>query len=260
MNQVIDVILNRKSVRAYEDRPIPADVKDQILLAAMRAPTAGNMMLYSIIEVRDQRSKDTLARTCDDQPFIAKAPLVLLFLADYQRWFDYFMVSGVEELCRQRGEPIRKPEEGDLMLACCDALIAAQTAVIAAESLGIGSCYIGDIMENYEAHRDLFTLPRYAFPICLLCFGYPTQQQKDRPQTTRFKKEFIVFEDQYRRLDTDEFAAIYRHEEEQATRAHTLPEGIGNVGQWMYTRKFSADFSKEMSRSVRAMMSAWQAE
>ena len=80
---------------------------------------------------------------------------------------------------------MRKPQEGDLFLACNDALIAAQTAVVAAESLGIGSCYIGDIMENYEAHRDLFGLPQYVFPICLLCFGYPTQGQMQRPMTPR---------------------------------------------------------------------------
>ena len=257
MNQVMDVILNRKSVRAYEDRPIPNEVKGQILQAAMRAPTAGNMMLYSIIEVRDPAAKATLARTCDDQPFIAKAPLVLLFLADYQRWVDYFIHAGVEQLCAERGEPMRRPEQGDLVLACCDALIAAQTAVIAAESLGIGSCYIGDIMENYEAHRDLFALPQYVFPICLLCFGYPTQQQKDRPQTTRFEKQFVVFEDRYRRLSADEFAAMYRRDEALAAKGRSLPDGVKNIGQWMYDRKFNAGFSKEMSRSVRAMMRAW---
>ena len=100
---------------------------------------------------------------CDNQPFIARAPLVLLFLADYQRWFDYYMLSGVEDLCRRRGEPLRKPQEGDLFLACNDALIAAQTAVVAAESLGIGSCYIGDIMENYEIASG----PVWAAPIRL---------------------------------------------------------------------------------------------
>jgi nitroreductase len=89
MNQVIELILNRKSVRAYDAREISEQVKDEILQATLRAPTAGNMMLYSIIQVQDQSIKDTLARTCDNQPFIAKAPLVLLFLADYQRWFDY---------------------------------------------------------------------------------------------------------------------------------------------------------------------------
>ena len=68
------------------------------------------MMLYSIIEVNDQAAKDTLARTCDHQPFIARAPLVLLFLADYQRWFDYYLLSGVEELCqRQRRTDAEAP-------------------------------------------------------------------------------------------------------------------------------------------------------
>ena len=96
MNETIELLLNRKSIRAYEAREIGADEKDAILQATLRAPTAGNMMLYSIIEVNDQAAKDTLARTCDNQPFIARAPLVLLFLADYQRWFDFFMVSGVD--------------------------------------------------------------------------------------------------------------------------------------------------------------------
>ena len=163
MNQVIEVIHNRKSVRAYEDKPLPEDVRDMILKSAMRAPTAGNMMLYSIIEVSDQKAKNKLVETCDNQPFIAEAPLVLIFLADYQRWVDYFKVTGVEQLCVEKGVPMVMPEEGDLFLACCDALIAAQTAVIAAESMGVGSCYIGDILENYEVHREMFDLPQYAF-------------------------------------------------------------------------------------------------
>src|SRR5512139_4334477 len=98
MNQVMDVLLKRKSVRAYEKREISAEVRAEILKATLRAPTAGNLMLYSIIEVTDQQIKDRLAITCDNQPFIARAPMVWLFLADCQRWFDYFLVSGVEEL------------------------------------------------------------------------------------------------------------------------------------------------------------------
>ena len=180
MNPVLKVIYERKSIRAYENKNIPEDIKDEIIKASMKAPTAGNMMLYSIIEVADQSKKDTLAKTCDDQPFIAKAPLVLLFLADYQRWYDYFIHSEVPELCHRMNTNIRRPQVGHLFLASSDAIIAAQNAVIAAESLGLGSCYIGDIMENYETHRKLFNLPQYVFPIVLLCFGYPTKQQKNR--------------------------------------------------------------------------------
>jgi nitroreductase len=255
MNPVIDTILNRKSVRAYEKRPIEPEIKAQILQVTLRAPTAGNMMLYSIIEVDDQDKKDSLAKTCDNQPFIAKAPLVLLFLADYQRWYDYFLHSGVEELCKRENTPMRKPAEGDLMIACCDALIAAQTAVIAAESLGIGSCYIGDIMERWEINRELFNLPRYTFPICLLCFGYPTRGQQLRKKTSRFNERFVIFRDVYKKLSEQEFDEMFAEREEMFKQLNV--KIADNVGQQQYFRKFNADFTIEMTRSVRACLNHW---
>lgn len=257
MNPTLRLLLERKSIRVYEEKPVPDHVKQEILQAAFRAPTAGNMMLYSIIEVREQSIKDTLVRTCDNQPFIARAPLVLLFLADYQRWYDYFILSGVEGLCRARGVPLRKPQEGDLLLACCDALIAAHAAVIAAESLGLGSCYVGDILENYEVHQRLFNLPSYTLPIALACFGYPTQQQKDRPRTTRFAQEFVFFEDRYRRLGASDLRRMFAGLEDAFLRGGEKPPGIENAGQERYTHKFSAAFSVEMSRSVREMLRYW---
>jgi nitroreductase len=258
MNAVIDTLLNRKSIRAYQSKEIPVEVKAQVLQATLRAPTAGNMMLYSIVDVTDQHIKDTLAKTCDDQPFIAKAPMLWLFLADYQRWQDYFVACGVEEICAENNQPMRKPAEGDLFLACCDALIAAQNAVIAAESFGIGSCYIGDIMEQFETHRELFNLPRYVFPICLICFGYPTEQQTNREQSKRFDEKFILFENRYRRLDKPEFEEMFSQRQTQMFNGRESIDGSVNVGQVMYRRKFSAEFSLEMTRSVRAMLKEWE--
>ena len=257
MNPVIETILNRKSMRAYEPKAVPPDVRAELLRATLRAPTAGNLMLYSIVEVNDQAIKDQLVKTCDDQPFIARAPLVWLFLADYQRWFDYFTACGVPQMCQEQKTRMRKPGEGDHFLACCDALIAAQTAVIAADALGLGSCYIGDIMENYEAHRELFALPQYVFPICLVCFGYPTQQQIDRPQTTRFDEKFVLFENQYKQLGAQEFEEMFRTTHEQDFHGRAQVMGVPNVGQLIYKRKFSADFSKEMTRSVKEIMKRW---
>lgn len=257
MNQVIDTLLKRKSIRAYEDKEIEAEVKAQILQATLRAPTAGNQMLYSIVDVTDQSIKNTLAKSCDNQPFIARAPMVWLFLADYQRWYDYFLACGVELSCAEKNLSMRKPEEGDLFLACCDALIAAQNAVVAAESFGIGSCYIGDIMEQYETHKKLFNLPKYVFPICMLCFGYPTQQQSDRPQSPRFDEQFIVFENQYKRLTKPGLDEMFRERQKLMFGEREYVEGSVNVGQLMYWRKFSADFSVEMSRSVRAILKEW---
>ena len=257
MNPTIDILLKRKSVRAYTDQPVSEDVKDLILHATLRAPTAGNMMLYSIIEVEDQAIKDRLVVTCDNQPFIAKAPYILLFLADYQRWVDYYLACGVEALCQERGLEMRYPQEGDLLLAWCDALVAAQNAVIAAEAFGLGSCYIGDIIERYEIHQELFSLPRYVVPVTLLCFGYPTQGQVVRKQTPRFAKEYILHKNRYQRVPRAGLQEMMRPREEKFQTSGYKYAGAENVGQFNYLRKFSADFTVEMTRSVRKMIRSW---
>jgi len=259
MNQVMDVLMKRRSVRAYEEREIPAEVRAEILKATFRAPTAGNMMLYSILDITDRSIKDTLAVTCDNQPFIAHAPMVWIFLADFQRWYDYFLASGVPEICAERNLTMQKPEEGDLFLACCDAMIAAQNAVVAAESFGVGSCYIGDIMEHYETHRDLLNLSQYVFPIGMLVFGYPTPQQLTREYTPRFDEKFIVFENRYRQLSKIELTEMFAERQSRLPTGKSM-EGITTVGQAMYLRKFSAEFSIEMRHSVREILKVWNAQ
>ncbi len=258
MNETLEVIERRRSTRAYADAPLNREEKDLILHAAMRAPTAGNMMLYSIIEVEDQALKDRLAVTCDNQPVIARAPYLLLFLADYQRWMDYFEYCGAEEFALKMGMAPRKPGAGDLVLALMDALIAAQTAVLAAESLGIGSCYIGDILENYEIHREMFNLPPYVIPITLVCFGRPQKEHRREDQSSRFDREFIVSQNRYRRLSGGDFARMYRHIEERIAAGKGYSGGAKNFGQATYLRKFIADFSVEMNRSVREMLKNWE--
>ena len=176
----IDELMNRKSVRAFTGEPIPAEHKELILAAATQAPSAGCQQLYTIIDVTDQAIKDQLVDTCDHQPFIAKADLVLIFLADLRKWYE-----GYRDVDAQP----REPGEGDLLLAVTDAAIAAQNAVTAAWSLGIGSCYIGDVMENCEEQRRLLGLPAYVFPAAMVVFGYPTEQQKERPKPKRAAME-----------------------------------------------------------------------
>ncbi len=259
-NPTIDLLLRRKSMRAYTDQLISPEIKAQLLQATLRAPTAGNMTLYTIIEVQDPAIKARLAVTCDDQPFIATAPLVLLFLADYQRWEDYFSACGLDDICAQKGLERRHPQEGDLFLACCDALVAAQTAVVAADALGLGSCYIGDIMENYETHRELFNLPRYVFPIALLCIGYPTEEQITRPQTGRFEPQYVVYPDRYHRQDKTELEEMFRPRTERVFAGREKIGEASNFGQLNYLKKFSAEFSYEMNRSVQAILKVWRGE
>src|SRR5690554_6426587 len=125
MNQVLKAINNRTSLRLYKDTPITETDQQTLLEATLRAPTAGNMMLYSVLKIEDQVMMDKLSKTCDNQPFIARAPLVLVFLADYQRWFDYYRLSEVPKFASESNRTWQQPDVGDLFLAMNDALIAA---------------------------------------------------------------------------------------------------------------------------------------
>ena len=233
MNEILKSLFARKSTRAFTEHDITAEEKALILRAAAEAPTAGNQQLYTIIDVTDQSLKEQLVDTCDHQPFIAEAKMVLVFCADCKKWYDAFAAAGCAP---------RKPGVGDLLLAVSDANIAAQNAVTAAESLGIGSCYIGDIMENCEAQRALLQLPEYVFPAAMLVFGFPTGQQMQREKPRRVERKHIVHENGYRQMDAEELHEMF------AYKAGKLP-----YEEWakrFCDFKFNSDFSREMTRSV----------
>lgn len=241
MNEIIRSLYDRKSVRVFENRPISAECKKEILISAMEAPTAGNQQLYTILDITDQKLKDKLAVSCDNQPFIAKAPLILIFCADVLKWFDVF---------KEGGSDPRKLGCGDLLLAVNDALIAAQNAVVAAESMGIGSCYIGDIMEQCELHREMLHLPSYVFPAAMLVFGYPTDQQKNRKKPERCRLEDMVQENVYQRRDGQQLRKMFDKE--------TKNRSFEEWSQAFCKRKYNSDFSKEMSRSVQEYLKDYQ--
>jgi Nitroreductase len=242
-NITIDQIYERKSVRQYLDKDITKEDKKLIFDSIIQAPTAGNMSLYSVIEVSDQSIKDKLVISCDNQPFIASAPLVLVFLADYKRWFDLFS---------HYSNDLRSLDSGDLFLAMSDALIAAQNAVVAAESLGIGSCYIGDILEKYEYHQELFKLPNGVIPVGMLCFGYPTELQKTRKKPNRFKKEDLFHLNHYQEASIDSLKEMIKEKQ------NLTEEKLSTWVKAFLERKHNGDFSIEMSRSVNEMIKAWR--
>lgn len=238
MNEVIKQLHERKSVRIFTEQEISAEDKRAILESALQAPTAGNQSMYTILNITDKELLTKLSESCDHQPFIASAKFALVFCADYQKWYDAFCLVK---------EDVRKPRVGDLMLAVNDALIAAQNAVVAAHSLGIGSCYIGDIMENCEYHRETLDLPEYVFPAAFLVFGYPNEQQQNRPKPQRFTVEQMVYENTYHRKNAEELREMFTE------RGNRQEKGTYDFDVRMKAfceRKYSSDFSVEMSRSV----------
>lgn len=239
-NEVLRQLTARRSVRVFTGQPIPEQDRLAILEAAAQAPTAGCQQLYTIIEVRDPDRKRQLADSCDHQPFIAEAPLVLVFCADGLKWYEGYRAAGAEP---------RPLGVGDLLLAVDDALIAAQNAVTAAWSLGIGSCYIGDIMENREQQKAILALPDRVFPAAMVVFGYPTEQQASRPKPRREALSHIVHVD------------AYRPPEEAELRQMFAPVDA-DWAAWMQkfcARKYNSDFSREMTRSVQAFLEEFAA-
>ena len=237
MNETLKQLDERKSMRVYTDEPISPEARGAILRAACAAPSAGCQQLYTILDISDPALKQRLSETCDHQPFIAQAKLVLIFLADCRKWYEGFRLAGCAP---------RRPGAGDLLLACADAVIAAQNAVVAAHSLGIGSCYIGDILENCETHRALLNLPEYVVPAAMLVFGYPTEQQLARPKPRRADMDCIVFENAYPERGDDDYRRMF---------SARMPADDYEGGMDAFCRrKYNSDFSREMTRSAEAYL------
>ena len=243
MNEILQGLLERTSLRHFSPRPISPEDRLAILSAAAAAPTAGNQQLYTILDITDPALKERLSSTCDHQPFIARAAMVLIFLADFQRWYDAFQEAGCSP---------RRPGPGDLLLAVDDALIAAQNAVTAAHSLGIDSCYIGDIMEQCRVHRELFCLPEYVFPAAMVVFGYPAPGAGARAKPERLPLEGIVRENTYRRMDGEQLRRLFA--------GKTGGEGFDAWMTAFCRRKYNSSFSREMTRSVNEYLASFDGD
>lgn len=242
MNETIRQLFERTSTRAFSNEPVSSEDERLILEAACQAPTAGNQQLYTIIVARDQPVKDALARSCDNQPMISRAPLVLAFCADMRRWARAFEEGGCDP---------RPVGVGDAALALEDTMIAAQNAVVAAQSLGIGSCYVGDFLENYDEQRRILGLPDLVLPAVLLVLGHPVEGRRPPRKPARFDLSLVVSEDSYRDPSAEELRRAI------ATKEGVEPDGpeADRRLKAFCERKWNSGFSREMTRSVAQMLS-----
>lgn len=290
-NPVLDLIERRTTTRKFTAEPVTAEERQAILHAASRGPSAGAMMFYSIIAIDNDRARKKLCHLCDDQPFMLEAPFWLLFVADNRKWCDLYQAVG----CYNDPSPPsfpqharRKPGIGDLLLACQDTVIAAQTAVLAAESLGIGSCYIGDVLERGEQVAELLDLPPATVPISLVVFGHrkqptpgtrsvsclvddqvpagenPAAFQSTSQETaanTPHPVVNLVMEDRYRPADPETIAAQVAELDAKFT-PHAIANGApaGERVRKLYHRKHTSDFMAEMNRSAAWWAARWCAD
>ena len=253
-NETITLLENRRSIRSFKDQEIEPEVLDKLKRLTLRAPSGGNMNMYSIIEVTDKEKKAKLADICDHQMMIAKAPIVWVFLADIERWYRWMDKGGRKERIQK---DVRKPGIGDFHLAMQDAIITSEYAAIAAEALGLGSCFIGDIIENYEELQKLLDLPKYASPASMLIMGYPKTVPTSE-QTLRPEPEYIFMENGYRKLSVEECSAMYKKHEDKLRERKVLPnDNTGTFADYYFKRKYSSAFMEEMNRSAEVFIRRW---
>ena len=244
-----ELIKRRVSIRKFNEKPINQEVMNKIIEAAIHAPTAGNMMPYSIIKIRDKKTLETLSETCDHQPFIKGADTALVFVVDLNKWHRYLKLNDVEDYAKRTDRVYDGPTTADAILAINDVLIASESAVIAAEHFGVGSCYIGDIMEHFEVHKKMLDLPEFVFPAAMLVLGHYDHQPEPR---YRFDSKHLVFDESYQNLSDDDILEMFSEKEKLYNP--NISEDIENYAQQFYNRKMGAAFFKEMNRSIDVIL------
>ncbi|WP_127530455.1 oxygen-insensitive NADPH nitroreductase [Paenibacillus kobensis] len=173
MNDTIRLLRAHRSIRKYKDDAIPQEHLQEIALAAQAAPTSSNIQAYSVVAVRDAERKRVLAGLAGNQKHIEESPLFLVWLADLNK---------IRTAVRLHEDAELQQNTELFLLATIDATLAAQNAVIAAESLGYGTVYIGGIRNNPQAVSELLELPPFVYPVFGLSVGIPDQEPDLRPR------------------------------------------------------------------------------
>ncbi|SDC46909.1 FMN reductase (NADPH) [Pelagirhabdus alkalitolerans] len=187
MNDTLTTLLEHRSIRAFKDTPLKDEEINAIIDAARSGSTSSYLMAYSMIGVTDPEKKRKLA-SISNQSYIEKNGHFILFLADYHR----HMIHANKEEKDILSKNVQSTEY--FMIATIDATIAAQNATVAAESLGIGACYIGSIKRDMDLVNDLFDLPEHVVPLFGLALGYPDEKQDIKP---KLPKNAVYFENSY---------------------------------------------------------------
>ena len=164
-NDVLRCLLGHRSVRAYLGDPLPPRTLETLIAAAQSAATSSNMQVWSVVAVEDAGSKARLAEVANPHAFIEQAPVVLVWLADLSRLDRIVIAHGRTLESRDYLE--------SFMVAAIDAALAAQNAVVAAESLGLGTVYIGALRNDPERVAALLGLPPHVMPVFGMCVGFP---------------------------------------------------------------------------------------
>jgi len=219
-NPTIELMHQHASVRHYKPDPVPLEMIETIVTAGQRAATSSNLQMYSVVLTTDPDDRHRMRAYCGGQAHISQAPVFLTWCADLSR---------LDRICAARGYAHQSGYVENFLLAAADAVIAAQNAGLAAESLGLGFCYIGAIRNNPREVIQLLELPGLVFPVVGMTVGWPFKPARIRP---RLPLEVILHKDRYNPENESELLSQYDQEMiatgiysgRQVSAGDTLPE------------------------------------
>lgn len=235
-----DHLRHRSSVRNFRPDPVPADILDDILAAAIQASNTGNMQIYSIIvTTREDLRAELCQQAHFNQQMVKTAPVHLTFCADLSRFNQW---------CKQRGAEPGYDNFLSFFTASVDAIIAAQTACVAAESHGLGICYLGTVNYNAETVGQILHLPEHVVPVAAVVLGYPAQQP---PVTHRLPMEAVVHRETYSAFTAQQIDALYAEREasdetKQLIEINKTPSLAHIFTDKRYTKANNEAFSKAL--------------
>ncbi len=239
----LDLILAHASVRRYKPDPIPAPLVETLVRAGQRASTSSNMQTYSVVATTNKEKRLALSKIAGGQKHVAQAPLFLTWCADRFR---------LERACELRGYTQNIGTMENFLVAAVDAAIAAQNTALAAESLGLGICYIGAIRSDPAAIIKLLKLPKGVFPITGMTIGYPATETHTRP---RLPQKSILHWETYQQNQDESLLAydqamiktgIYKN------RQVPIPEKEGETESYGWMEHTARRVSQEIRSNLRA--------
>lgn len=232
-NTVIRAIQEHRSIRKYSTREVEAEKLEQIIKSAQCAPTTRHMQAYTIIGVKNREHRALVAQTCG-KDFIRDCPVFLLFCPDLRR---------VKYACFLHGKDFQADYTNYLIIAIVDASLAAQNAALAAESLGLGTVYIGGLRNDPAQICEVLELPELVFPMVGMCIGYPDEEVDFKP---RLPLELIYREDRYPLENEEDLLGQYDRFMEQYYTARTKGEKHDN-----WTGKIAAEMESEKRAAMK---------
>ncbi len=236
----MDSLYHRKSIRKYKDTPISDKDLESILEAAVRASNTGNMQLYSIVVTTDAGIKQQLCEQAHfNQSMVAKAPVVLTFCVDLHRFTQW---------CSMRNAEPGFDNFLSFYTATIDAVIAAQTACVAAESLGLGICYLGTTNYNAQNIIDILQLPPLVIPVTTVVVGYPDES----PDVThRLPMEAVVHYQTYTMPNNQTIEQWYTPKEQLEESVRFVAENnVQNLAQVFTQKRYTTQNNKVFSQKL----------